>query len=172
VKVKEILSSVLSRFRLGLTLGIVIIVVSSPTVIMADLVLATTSASMPLPTISTTPSAPSTIGQSGNDGDFTTQAALSLTRASQTNNLVASKAYYDFSFRTTTAGVIKTIEMDFPAGTSVGSALLVEAIGIGPGTLLASPGEILEYTVTNEVNVPANTKIRIQISNINNPPTP
>jgi hypothetical protein len=91
--------------------------------------------------------------------------------ASQTNNFVSSEAYYDISFRTATAGIIKPIEMDFLAGTSVGSALLVEAVGIGPGTLLASPGEILEYTVTNEVNVPANTRIRIQISNINNPPT-
>jgi hypothetical protein len=62
--------------------------------------------------------------------------------------------------------------MDFPAGTAVGSALVVEAIGIGPGTLAASAGEVLTYTVTNAVNVPALTNIRIQISNINNPPTP
>jgi hypothetical protein len=62
--------------------------------------------------------------------------------------------------------------MDFPAGTSVGSALVVEAVGIGPGTLSASTGEVLTYTVTNAVNVPALTNIRIQISNINNPPTP
>jgi hypothetical protein len=126
----------------------------------------------PLPTVNSIPSAPSTIGQTGKDGDFSTQAALSLTRASQTNNFVASKAYYDISFRTATAGVIKSVVMDFPAGTSVGSALIVEATGIGPGTLAASAGEVLTYTVTNAVNVPANTIIRIQISNINNPPTP
>jgi hypothetical protein len=113
--------------------------------------------------------APSTLSQ---DGDFSTQAALSLTRASQTNNFVASKAYYDISFRTATAGIIKSIVIDFPAGTAVGSALLVEATGIGPGTVSASAGEVLTYTVTNAVNVPANTIIRIQISNINNPPTP
>jgi hypothetical protein len=118
-------------------------------------------------TSSTTPT--STMSQ---DGDFTTQAALSLTRAAQTNNFVASKAFYDISFRTTTAGVIKSVVMDFPAGTSVGSALIVEAVGIGPGTLSASAGEVLTYTVTNAVNVPANTIIRIQISNINNPATP
>jgi hypothetical protein len=112
---------------------------------------------------------PSTLSQ---DGDFSSQAALSLTRAAQTNNFVASKAYYDISFRTATAGAIKTITMDFPTGTSVGSALIVEAVGIGPGTLAASPGEVLTYTVTNAVNVPALTNIRIQISNINNPPTP
>jgi hypothetical protein len=105
-------------------------------------------------------------------GEFTTQAALSLTRATQTNNFVNSKSYYDISFRTATAGAIKTITMDFPTGTSVGSALVVEAVGIGPGTLAASAGEVLTYTVTNAVNVPALTNIRIQISNINNPPTP
>ena len=100
------------------------------------------------------------------------RVTLSLTRDSQTNNFVASKAYYDISFRTATAGVIKSIVMDFPAGTSVGSALIVEATGIGPGTLAASAGEVLTYTVTNAVNVPALTNIRIQISNINNPATP
>ncbi|MGH9911330.1 MAG: hypothetical protein ACRD4J_04515 [Nitrososphaeraceae archaeon] len=106
------------------------------------------------------------------DSDFTTQAALSLTRASQTSNFVSSKAYYDISFRTATAGAIKSVVMDFPAGTYVGSALVVEVTGIGPGTLSASAGEVLTYTVTNAVNVPALTNIRIQISNINNPPNP
>ena len=57
-------------------------------------------------------------------------------------------------------------------GTSVGSALVIEAASIGPGTLAASAGDVLTYTVTNAVNVLANTIIRIQISNINNPPTP
>ena len=38
--------------------------------------------------------------------------------------------------------------------------------------LVASPGEILTSAVTDEVKVPVNTRIRIQISNINNPPTP
>ena len=123
------------------------------------------------PLSSPTPMVPAATNQ-GNDGDFTTQSALSLTRAAQTNNFVASKAYYDISFRTATAGAIKTITMDFPAGTAVGSELIVEAVGIGPGTLAASAGKVLTYTVTNAVNVPALTNIRIQISNINNPPTP
>jgi hypothetical protein len=120
-----------------------------------------------MPTSSSSPTL--TVSQ---DEDFTTQAALSLIRASQTNNFVSSKSYYDISFRTATAGTIKSIVMDFPADTSIGSALVVEATGIGPGTLAASAGEVLTYTVTNAVNVPALTNIRIQISNINNPPTP
>jgi hypothetical protein len=130
--------------------------------------------SIPAATGSTspTPMVPAATTNQGTDGDFSAQAALSLTRAAQTSNFVASKAYYDISFRTATAGAIKTITMDFPTGTSVGSALIVEAVGIGPGTLAASAGEVLTYTVTNAVNVPALTNIRIQISNINNPPTP
>jgi hypothetical protein len=152
----------------------VLSVVSSPvvTLVVIPALAQPTTSSIPLPSISTTPSAPSTIGQAGKEGDFTTQAALSLTRATQTDNLVNSKTYYDTSFRTATAGVIKTVQMDFPADTYIGSALLVEVTGIGPGTISAISSQILEYTVTNEVNVPANSIIRIQISNINNPPTP
>ena len=63
---------------------------------------------------------------------------MSRTRASQTNNLVNSKAYYDTSFRTSTAGVIKTVEIDFPPGTYVGAATLVELVGLGPGTVASS----------------------------------
>jgi hypothetical protein len=112
------------------------------------------------------------LSSQGND-DFTSQAALSLTRATQTSNIVDSKAYYDISFRTSTAGVIKFIRMSFPAGTYVGAVVLVEATGIGPGTISAGEGgNTLAYTVTNAMNVPANTKIRIQIANANNPPTP
>jgi hypothetical protein len=121
-------------------------------------------------------SSPSANQDDDDDKEFTAQAALTLTRASQTNNIVNSKAYYDISFRTTTAGVIKTVEMDFPVGTYVGAATLVEAVGIGPGTIAASgstgTGMKITYTVTNAVNVPALTKIRIQIANVNNPATP
>jgi hypothetical protein len=150
-------------------------VISSPTVMLVSPVVAKTS-NVALPTISTTPSAPSTISQSGKDGEFTTQAALGLTRATQTDNLANSKTYYDISFRTATAGIIKTIQMAFPPGTYVGAAVLVEATGIGPGTIAASgntvAGMTLTYTVTNEVNVPALTRMRIQVANVNNPPDP
>jgi hypothetical protein len=71
-------------------------------------------------------------------GDFNTAAALSLTRASQTSNIVNSKAYYDISFRTATAGTIKTVEIDFPPGTYVGAATLIETVGLGAGTIAAS----------------------------------
>ena len=47
--------------------------------------------------------------------------------------------------------MIKPLVMDFPVGTSVGSALVIEATSIGPGTLAASAGDVLTYTVTNAV---------------------
>ncbi len=46
-----------------------------------------------------------------------------------------------------------------------------EAEGIGPGTVSKS-GQTLTYTVTNAVNVPAGTKIRLEFANINNPQNP
>jgi hypothetical protein len=114
--------------------------------------------------------APSTSNQ---ERDFTTQAALTFTRATQTNNIVNSKSYYDIMFRTTTAGIIKAVEMDFPDGTYVGIAVLVETTGIGPGTIARDNVEDkITYTVTNPVNVPANTRMRIQLSDITNPSTP
>ena len=123
------------------------------------------------PLSSPTPMVPAAANQ-GKDGDFTTQATLSLTRATQTNNIVNSKAYYDVMFRTSTPGVIKTIEMDLAVGTYTGAALLVEATGIGPGKISSPSSSRVIYTVTNAVNVPANTNIRIQLANINNPQNP
>ena len=120
--------------------------------------------------------APSMIDQDVKEDDFTAQSALSLTRATQTNNIVSTMSYYDIMFRASTSGVIKTVEMDFPPGTYVGVALLVEAVGIGPGKISASgataTGQKVTYTVDNAVNVPALTNIRIQLANINNPPAP
>jgi hypothetical protein len=61
-------------------------VISSPIFILVN-----PASAMPLPTISASPSAPSTISQSGKDGDFTTQAALSSLTARPTNNIVCGR---------------------------------------------------------------------------------
>jgi hypothetical protein len=106
--------SLISALKLGVTTIIVFMVISSPIFILTGPIKVSAAATIPaaaasnpngidtsayhsnMPTTSsTTPT--STMSQ---DGDFTTQAALSLTRAAQTNNFVASKAYYDVSFRT------------------------------------------------------------------------
>ncbi len=82
------------------------------------------------------------------------------------------KAFYDIVFVTTTPGSIKKIQVTFPAGTGVPfSASFNEAEGIGPGTVSKS-GQTLTYAVTNAVNVPAGTKIRLEFANIVNPIAP
>jgi hypothetical protein len=87
-----------SGLRLGLTLTIVFMVVSSPIIIFNPAIAATPSASsQPLPTISTIPSAPSTIGQDGKEGDFTAQAALSSLSARPTNNIVNTNSLYEIA---------------------------------------------------------------------------
>lgn len=69
-------------------------------------------------------------------------------------------------------GVIKFIQVTFPAGTTIGSsAFFNEAEGICPGTASKS-GQTITYTVTNAANVPAGTKIRLEFVNINNPLNP
>ena len=120
--------------------------------------------------------APSMIDQDVKEDDFTAQSALSLTRATQTNNIVSTRSYYDIMFRTSTPGPIKQIDVDFPPGTYVDAALLVETVGIGPGKISASgttaTGQAITYTVNNADTIPAGTNIRLQFSNIANPQEP
>jgi hypothetical protein len=169
------LPSIHTRLRLGLTLTIVLMVISSPVVMLVNPVIAAPPSAA---AGDVTAYAPSTINQGGasEDKEFTTQAALSLAKATQTSNIVDSKAYYDISFTTSTAGVIKFLTIVFPPGTNVGSAVLIEAEGIGIGTIApagsVATGQRLTYTVTNAVNVPALTKIRVEVADVNNPPAP
>ncbi len=154
-----------SGLRLGLTLIITLMVVSSPIFILVN---PASAAASSFSTDSST-SGPSTIGQDGSD--FTIQALSSLS-ARPTNNIVNTNSFYDVVFLTGTAGAIKTIQVTFPAGTTIpSSSFFNEAEGIGPGTVSKS-GQTLTYTVTNAVNVPAGTKIRLEFSNINNPLNP
>jgi hypothetical protein len=149
-----------------ITLGLVaLMVISSPIVMFINPVLVSA-----LPSDDGSTSAPSTIGQDGSD--FTTQAALSSLTARPTNNIVNTNSFYDVVFLTATAGAIKTIQVTFPAGTTIPSgAFFNEAEGIGPGTASKS-GQTITYTVTNAANVPAGTKIRLEFANINNPLSP
>jgi hypothetical protein len=150
-----------------ITLGLVaLMVISSPVVMLANPALAAKSS----PYDDGNTLAPSTINQDGSD--FTTQAALSSLTARPTNNIVNTNSFYDVVFLTATAGAIKTIQVTFPAGTTIPSgAFFNEAEGIGQGTASKS-GQTITYTVTNAVNVPAGTKIRLEFANINNPLSP
>jgi hypothetical protein len=148
-------------------------VISSPIVTLGNPVSA-------VPSLSTdgSPSAPSTIGQDGSD--FTTQAALSSLTARPTNNIVNTNSFYDVVFLTVTAGAIKTIQVTFPAGTTIPSgAFFNEAEKCVPGSACTEltgtatkSGQTITYTITNAVNIPAGTKIRLELANINNPLNP
>ena len=155
-----------SGLRLGLTLIITLMVVSSPIFILVN------PASAAAPSFSTdgSTSGPSTIGQDGSD--FTIQALSSLS-ARPTNNIVNTNSFYDVVFLTGTPGAIKFIQVTFPLGTIVPTtAIFNEAEGIGPGFISQVSGQTVTYTVNNAVNVPVGTKIRLEFANINNPLSP
>jgi hypothetical protein len=88
-----------------------------------------------------------------------------------TNDLVNSRAWYQVIFTTETTAPIKQVEVDFPPGTNIANAKLVDTAGLGPGTFTIS-GQTITYTVAPEVLVPANTELRLQYDNILNPSIP
>lgn len=95
-------------------------------------------------------------------------APLGATRVIPTSNIVNERATYDIFLTTATTGTIKTIEMKFPFQFDVSQAtLVVERSGIGFGTLSAI-GDVLKYTVSNPVSVPAVTTIKLEIGRIIN----
>jgi hypothetical protein len=63
------------------------------------------------------------------------------------------------------------VEVDFPPGTDIANAKLVDTAGLGPGIYTIS-GQTITYTVAPEVLVPANTELRLQYDNILNPSIP
>jgi hypothetical protein len=75
------------------------------------------------------------------------------------------------TFITSTTGPIDKIRMDFPAGTGIGAAGIIERVGIGRGTLLKS-GSSITYDVTSPVSIPAGTFIRFEMFGIKNPINP
>jgi hypothetical protein len=125
-----------------------------------------------------TTSAPSTSKQ--HSSDFTTQAALSSLTARPTNNIVNTNSFYDVVFLTSTSGAIKRIQVTFPAGTMIpSSAFFNEAEKCVPNGncvvltgSVSKSGQTITYTVTNAVNVPAGTMIRLEFANVNNPLNP
>ena len=61
---------------------------------------------------------------------FTPQAVSSGVLALQSNNIVNTRTAYDILFRTASAGVIKSVAMTFPQGTTL-SSRVVEVSGVG-----------------------------------------
>jgi hypothetical protein len=162
-------SSIDSRLRFGLTLTIALAVISSsPVIVFDNLGLARPSPSSS--SQSNAPTAPSTISQDGG-GDVSIQAPLQIPRTLQSTDLVNSLAFYEVTFITSTTGAIDKIRMDFPAGTNIAAAGVIERVGIGGGTLLKS-GSSITYDVTTPVSIPAGTFIRLEIFGIKNPTNP
>jgi hypothetical protein len=98
-------------------------------------------------------------------------ASLTGTRTQPTSNIVTTKASYEILFTTATTGTIKTVTIAFPAGYTVGPAILVERAGIGAGGLSAS-GTTLTYTISSPVRIAAGTPIRLELATISHPATP
>jgi hypothetical protein len=158
-----------SRLKIGLALIIALTVISSShPLILNNPVLASRSSTPTSSIGSGNMAAPSTISQGD---DFTAQAPLQIPRTLQSTDLVNSLAFYEVTFITSTTGAIDKIRMDFPAGTGVGAAGIIERVGIGGGTLLKS-GSSITYDVTTPVSIPAGTFIRLEMFGIKNPITP
>jgi hypothetical protein len=102
---------------------------------------------------------------------FIASATPTANQLYPTNDLVNSRAWYQVIFTTGTTAPIKQVEVDFPPGTNIANAQLVDTAGLGPGTYTVS-GQTITYTVASEVSVPANTELRLQYDNILNPSIP
>ncbi|HEY7228140.1 MAG TPA: hypothetical protein VH481_08445 [Nitrososphaeraceae archaeon] len=102
---------------------------------------------------------------------FIASASPTANQLYPTNDLVNSKAWYQVIFTTGTTAAIKQVEVEFPPGTDIANAKLVDTTGLGPGTYTIS-GQTITYTVAPEILVPANTELRLQYDNILNPSIP
>src|SRR5258707_15672587 len=96
--------------------------------------------------------------------------AAALTNMSWTvsNNQVAStNVSYAYSFKTTTAGTIKTITFAVSGAGLAGAPTITRAYGIGAGTV-ARVGQTITYTVTAAVAIPAGIPIYIEFAGLTN----
>jgi len=102
---------------------------------------------------------------------FIASAGPAVNQVYPTSDLVNSRAWYQVIYTTGTTAAIKQVEVDFPPGTNIADAKLLDAIGLGPGTYKIS-GQAITYTLAPEVLVPANTELRLQYDNVLNPSIP
>jgi hypothetical protein len=178
MKVEEKCPSAPSRLRLSLSLIIVFAVISSPVVLLfspsnalANSSVTDTSSHHATLPMTDEHSSPSVSSPAATTTTPTIQAPLQIPRTLQSTDLVNSLAFYEVTFITSTTGAIDKIEMQFPAGTVVAAAGLIERVGIGGGTLLKS-GSSITYDVTTPVSIPAGTFIRLEMFGIKNPINP
>lgn len=97
--------------------------------------------------------------------------AATLTNVSWTvtnNQAAATNVDYVYSFRTATAGTIKTITFVVSGAGLGGTPAIAVAYGIGAGTVARS-GQTITYTVTTAVAVANGIPIYIDFSGLTNP---
>jgi hypothetical protein len=169
----SIISLISSGLRLSVTLIIALVVISSPVVMFVNPthVLAYPSVTDTSNDHVTMPMSEDSSRSMSSLASPTIQAPLQIPRTLQSNDLVNSLAFYEVTFITSTTGAIDKIQMDFPGGTIVAAAGLIERVGIGGGTLLKS-GSSITYDLTTPVSIPAGTFIRLEMFGIKNPLNP
>jgi len=87
------------------------------------------------------------------------------------NQVSATGVLYAYSFKTATAGIIKTITFTVSGAGLAGTPAISRAYGIGAGTVARS-GQTITYTVTSAVSVSAGIPIYIELSGLTNTSTP
>ena len=98
-------------------------------------------------------------------------AALTNVTWSVSNNQVgATGVTYTYSFKTATAGTIKTITFAVSGAGLAGTPTIAKNYGIGAGTVARS-GQTITYTVTTAVAVAAGIPIYIEFSGLTNSAT-
>ena len=99
--------------------------------------------------------------------------AATLTNMSWTvsnNQVSATSVSYSYSFKTTTAGTIKTITFAVSGAGLGGTPTITRAYGIGAGTVGRS-GQTITYTVTTAAAIAANIPIYIEFGGLTNSST-
>jgi hypothetical protein len=91
-----------------------------------------------------------------------------LSWATSNNQAAATAVNYSYSFKTATAGTIKTISFTVSGAGLAGAPAIVVAYGVGAGTV-ARAGQVITYTVTAAVAVSAGIPIFIELSGLTNP---
>jgi hypothetical protein len=95
-------------------------------------------------------------------------AALTTVNWSVSNNQVsATNVTYTYSFKTATAGTIKTITFAVSGAGLGGAPAIAKNYGIGAGTV-SRAGQTITYTVTAAVAVSAGIPIYIEFSGLTN----
>jgi len=86
------------------------------------------------------------------------------------NQVSAANTSYSYSFKTTTAGTIKSITFAVSGAGLAGTPTITRAYGIGAGTV-ARAGQTITYTVTTAAAIPAGIPIYIEFGGLTNSST-